>query len=80
MPAFSPMHTHPGAVASCHLFLKSLCIDIDALFIGIAVSNLWSLILSNALCLCLLSIQEWPISGGNWGQGTQSYPEIIITG
>ncbi|KAI5627784.1 syntaxin-binding protein 5, partial [Silurus asotus] len=25
-------------------------------------------------------LQEWPISGGNWGQGTQSYPEIIITG
>ncbi|KAK7907785.1 hypothetical protein WMY93_016397 [Mugilogobius chulae] len=24
--------------------------------------------------------REWPISGGNWGQGTQSYPEIIITG
>ncbi|KAI2652047.1 Syntaxin-binding protein 5 [Labeo rohita] len=23
---------------------------------------------------------EWPISGGNWGLGTQSYPEIIITG
>ncbi|MEQ2230553.1 Syntaxin-binding protein 5, partial [Ilyodon furcidens] len=23
---------------------------------------------------------EWPISGGNWGQGTQSYSEIIITG
>ncbi|PWA29606.1 hypothetical protein CCH79_00007925, partial [Gambusia affinis] len=23
---------------------------------------------------------EWPISGGNWGQGTQTYPEIIITG
>lgn len=28
----------------------------------------------------LLFSQEWPISGGNWGQGTQSYPEIIITG
>ncbi|XP_072298914.1 syntaxin-binding protein 5a isoform X2 [Eucyclogobius newberryi] len=26
------------------------------------------------------SKREWPISGGNWGQGTQSYPEIIITG
>ncbi|XP_038584798.1 syntaxin-binding protein 5 isoform X5 [Micropterus salmoides] len=26
------------------------------------------------------SKKEWPISGGNWGQGTQSYPEIIITG
>ncbi|CAG03581.1 unnamed protein product, partial [Tetraodon nigroviridis] len=25
-------------------------------------------------------LQEWPISGGNWGQSTQSYPEIIITG
>ncbi|TRY98161.1 hypothetical protein DNTS_008608 [Danionella cerebrum] len=23
---------------------------------------------------------EWPVSGGNWGLGTQSYPEIIITG
>ncbi|XP_031437870.1 syntaxin-binding protein 5a isoform X2 [Clupea harengus] len=26
------------------------------------------------------SKKEWPISGGNWGQGTQSYPEIVITG
>ncbi|KAF7666919.1 hypothetical protein LDENG_00087400 [Lucifuga dentata] len=26
------------------------------------------------------SKKEWPISGGNWGQDTQSYPEIIITG
>ncbi|XP_061752286.1 LOW QUALITY PROTEIN: syntaxin-binding protein 5 [Nerophis ophidion] len=26
------------------------------------------------------SKKEWPISGGTWGQGTQSYPEIIITG
>ncbi|KAM6969427.1 syntaxin-binding protein 5 isoform 3-T3 [Tautogolabrus adspersus] len=26
------------------------------------------------------SKKEWPISGGNWGQGSQSYPEIIITG
>ncbi|TNM94684.1 hypothetical protein fugu_017443 [Takifugu bimaculatus] len=26
------------------------------------------------------SKKEWPISGGNWGQSTQSYPEIIITG
>ncbi|PWA27531.1 hypothetical protein CCH79_00000384, partial [Gambusia affinis] len=26
------------------------------------------------------SKKEWPISGGNWGQGTQSYSEIIITG
>ncbi|XP_036271299.1 syntaxin-binding protein 5 isoform X16 [Pipistrellus kuhlii] len=23
---------------------------------------------------------EWPINGGNWGLGAQSYPEIIITG
>ncbi|KAJ8399375.1 hypothetical protein AAFF_G00410870 [Aldrovandia affinis] len=26
------------------------------------------------------SKKEWPLSGGNWGQGAQSYPEIIITG
>ncbi|KAI4884575.1 hypothetical protein NFI96_034539 [Prochilodus magdalenae] len=26
------------------------------------------------------SKKEWPINGGNWGQGAQSYPEIIITG
>ncbi|XP_034015704.1 syntaxin-binding protein 5 isoform X2 [Thalassophryne amazonica] len=26
------------------------------------------------------SKKEWPISGGNWGQGSQSYSEIIITG
>nr|XP_033795477.1 syntaxin-binding protein 5 isoform X2 [Geotrypetes seraphini] len=26
------------------------------------------------------SKKEWPINGGNWGLGTQSYPEIIITG
>ncbi|XP_053567770.1 syntaxin-binding protein 5 isoform X2 [Bombina bombina] len=26
------------------------------------------------------SKKEWPIGGGNWGIGTQSYPEIIITG
>uniref|UniRef100_A0A3B3E1U3 Syntaxin binding protein 5 n=1 Tax=Oryzias melastigma TaxID=30732 RepID=A0A3B3E1U3_ORYME len=26
------------------------------------------------------SKKEWPISGGNWGQGAQSYPEIIVTG
>ncbi|XP_035277434.1 syntaxin-binding protein 5a isoform X21 [Anguilla anguilla] len=26
------------------------------------------------------SKKEWPISGGTWGLGTQSYPEIIITG
>ncbi|TKS87005.1 Syntaxin-binding protein 5 [Collichthys lucidus] len=26
------------------------------------------------------SKKEWPVSGGNWGQGTQSYPEIIVTG
>uniref|UniRef100_A0A4W3HVD3 Syntaxin-binding protein 5-like n=1 Tax=Callorhinchus milii TaxID=7868 RepID=A0A4W3HVD3_CALMI len=26
------------------------------------------------------SKKEWPVSGGNWGLGTQSYPEIIITG
>uniref|UniRef100_A0A3Q2NPT6 Syntaxin-binding protein 5-like n=1 Tax=Fundulus heteroclitus TaxID=8078 RepID=A0A3Q2NPT6_FUNHE len=26
------------------------------------------------------SKKEWPISGGNWGQGSQTYPEIIITG
>ncbi|KAJ3613092.1 hypothetical protein NHX12_019348 [Muraenolepis orangiensis] len=26
------------------------------------------------------SKKEWPISGGNWGQGAQSYPEIVITG
>ncbi|XP_061651204.1 syntaxin-binding protein 5 isoform X15 [Phyllopteryx taeniolatus] len=26
------------------------------------------------------SKKDWPISGGNWGQGTQSYPEIVITG
>ncbi|XP_035023560.1 syntaxin-binding protein 5 isoform X6 [Hippoglossus stenolepis] len=26
------------------------------------------------------SKKEWPMNGGNWGQGTQSYPEIIITG
>ncbi|XP_065110419.1 syntaxin-binding protein 5 isoform X3 [Paramisgurnus dabryanus] len=26
------------------------------------------------------SKKEWPISGGNWGQGALSYPEVIITG
>ncbi|XP_056623215.1 syntaxin-binding protein 5 isoform X2 [Triplophysa dalaica] len=26
------------------------------------------------------SKKEWPINGGNWCQGTLSYPEIIITG
>uniref|UniRef100_A0A8C2JKH8 Syntaxin-binding protein 5-like n=1 Tax=Cyprinus carpio TaxID=7962 RepID=A0A8C2JKH8_CYPCA len=26
------------------------------------------------------SKKEWPISGGNWGQGTLSFSEIIITG
>ncbi|XP_070317566.1 syntaxin-binding protein 5 isoform X5 [Odocoileus virginianus] len=26
------------------------------------------------------SKKEWPINGGNWGLGSQSYPEIIITG
>ncbi|XP_051501781.1 syntaxin-binding protein 5 isoform X3 [Myxocyprinus asiaticus] len=26
------------------------------------------------------SKKEWPISGGNWGQGTLSFTEIIITG
>ncbi|XP_044103053.1 syntaxin-binding protein 5 isoform X1 [Neovison vison] len=26
------------------------------------------------------SKKEWPINGGNWGLGVQSYPEIIITG
>ncbi|XP_035270134.1 syntaxin-binding protein 5-like isoform X1 [Anguilla anguilla] len=26
------------------------------------------------------SKKEWPISGGNWGQDAQNYPEIIITG
>ncbi|XP_067098834.1 syntaxin-binding protein 5-like isoform X7 [Osmerus mordax] len=26
------------------------------------------------------SKKEWPISGGNWGQGTHSYPEILVTG
>ncbi|XP_076844166.1 syntaxin-binding protein 5a [Brachyhypopomus gauderio] len=26
------------------------------------------------------SKKEWPINGGNWGQATQSYPEMIITG
>ncbi|KAM8834059.1 syntaxin-binding protein 5 isoform 8-T9 [Synchiropus picturatus] len=26
------------------------------------------------------SKKEWPVSGGNWGQGSQSYPEIIVTG
>ncbi|KAL0969792.1 hypothetical protein UPYG_G00232360 [Umbra pygmaea] len=26
------------------------------------------------------SKKEWPISGGNWGQGTLSYPELIVTG
>ncbi|XP_077587443.1 syntaxin-binding protein 5-like isoform X1 [Stigmatopora nigra] len=26
------------------------------------------------------SKKDWPVSGGNWGQGTQSYPEIFITG
>ncbi|XP_029449904.1 syntaxin-binding protein 5 isoform X4 [Rhinatrema bivittatum] len=26
------------------------------------------------------SKKEWPINGGNWGLGTQSYPEMIITG
>ncbi|MGH0151953.1 UNVERIFIED_CONTAM: hypothetical protein FKN15_021754 [Acipenser sinensis] len=26
------------------------------------------------------SKKEWPVSGGNWGLGSQSYPEIIITG
>ncbi|XP_072313572.1 syntaxin-binding protein 5 isoform X3 [Eucyclogobius newberryi] len=26
------------------------------------------------------SKKEWPVSGGNWGQGAQSYPEIILTG
>ncbi|XP_029543434.1 syntaxin-binding protein 5-like isoform X3 [Oncorhynchus nerka] len=26
------------------------------------------------------SKKEWPISGGNWAQGTLSYPEIIVTG
>ncbi|XP_037097045.1 syntaxin-binding protein 5 isoform X6 [Syngnathus acus] len=26
------------------------------------------------------SKKDWPINGGNWGQGTQSYPEIVITG
>uniref|UniRef100_A0A2R8PM79 Syntaxin-binding protein 5 n=1 Tax=Callithrix jacchus TaxID=9483 RepID=A0A2R8PM79_CALJA len=26
------------------------------------------------------SKKEWPINGGNWGLGAQSYPEIIITG
>ncbi|XP_022359335.1 syntaxin-binding protein 5 isoform X5 [Enhydra lutris kenyoni] len=26
------------------------------------------------------SKKEWPINGGNWGSGVQSYPEIIITG
>ncbi|CDQ80263.1 unnamed protein product [Oncorhynchus mykiss] len=31
-------------------------------------------------CLVYCVVQEWPISGGNWGLGTQSYPEIIITG
>ncbi|XP_051578212.1 syntaxin-binding protein 5-like isoform X3 [Myxocyprinus asiaticus] len=28
----------------------------------------------------VFSKKEWPISGGNWGQGTLSYTEIIITG
>ncbi|KAK7142762.1 hypothetical protein R3I94_012192 [Phoxinus phoxinus] len=26
------------------------------------------------------SKKEWPVSGGNWGQGTLSFSEIIITG
>ena len=26
------------------------------------------------------SEKEWPISGGEWGTSTLSYPEIIITG
>ncbi|XP_039529125.1 syntaxin-binding protein 5 isoform X3 [Pimephales promelas] len=26
------------------------------------------------------SKKEWPISGGNWGQGTLSFSEIIVTG
>ncbi len=26
------------------------------------------------------SEKEWPISGGEWGSSTLSYPEIIITG
>ncbi|KAK5887019.1 hypothetical protein CesoFtcFv8_017996 [Champsocephalus esox] len=26
------------------------------------------------------SKKEWPISGGSWGRGTQSYPEVIVTG
>ncbi|XP_052001907.1 syntaxin-binding protein 5-like isoform X2 [Xyrauchen texanus] len=28
----------------------------------------------------VFSKKEWPINGGNWGQGTLSYSEIIITG
>lgn len=42
----------------------------------ICTENIWSIQCWNLRS----SFQEWPISGGNWGQGTQSYPEIIITG
>lgn len=32
------------------------------------------------LYIIIFFFQEWPINGGNWGLGAQSYPEIIITG
>ncbi|KAI4801776.1 hypothetical protein KUCAC02_019647, partial [Chaenocephalus aceratus] len=86
-----PLTIHESPVTCCEYFADCPVDLIPALYsVGSRQKRqgyskscalyLWFLICSNVLRVCLLSIQEWPISGGNWGQGTQSYPEIIITG
>ena len=47
----------------------------------IVINILWRCMLCLEIALhSNLFLQEWPINGGNWGLGSQSYPEIIITG
>ncbi|XP_028250549.1 syntaxin-binding protein 5 isoform X4 [Parambassis ranga] len=64
-----PLSVHESPVTCCEYFADCPAELIPALYsVGIRQKRQG------------YSKKEWPISGGNWGQGTQSYPEIIITG
>uniref|UniRef100_A0A8D2JKA3 Syntaxin-binding protein 5 n=1 Tax=Sciurus vulgaris TaxID=55149 RepID=A0A8D2JKA3_SCIVU len=64
-----PLNIHESPVTCCEYFADCPVDLIPALYsVGVRQKRQG------------YSKKEWPINGGNWGLGAQSYPEIIITG
>ncbi|XP_043924785.1 syntaxin-binding protein 5 isoform X2 [Protopterus annectens] len=64
-----PMSIHESPVTCCEYFADCPAELIPALYsVGVRQKRQG------------YSKKEWPVSGGNWGLGAQSYAELIITG